>query len=863
MKNVIWRESVAFVLVLALAASLPAAAYANGKKHFKNGVNYEQNKQWDKAAEQYAIAVAEDPSNIEYQMRYHRALVNAGIMLSERGDTFADQKDYASAYQAYRQAVSFDPANELAFIKMRRMLEKQGLPIENLPGKGDYGPPLKPEKKNGVQTLKTSASSGGAPDGQAAGPRRVPAYLVPQNVKYRPGTSIQTAVEQLAQSMNLNVMFDSAVLNFIRNPNPNFSVDLQNVTPAKALEMILQANNLMYSQLDRRTIVVAQDNVQNRQKYEDFAVRTFYIKNAALDEVRSVLQAVLPNTKTVVPAKQLNALVIRDTPANLALVESVIDSLDKSKSEVLIDINLYEVSRTDLLQLGNQFFSPTSQDQERFGLSFLGGLGQRGNILGKGPRTLTGPFAFALGLPSSAISFFQDTGKAKLLASTQIHALDNESNKVNIGQRVPIQTAALPSGFIQQPTGRQNQNQNQTQQTIDQFFGGSFGIPQIQYENVGLNIDMQPTVFEDEVQIKMSLETSSIDLASGRLTPTFNQRKMSSVARIRDGQTTMIAGVSQTEEAKSVRGIPLVGLIPILGRFFSTPETTDRQSDVVITVTPHILRRADIREEDHLAKDAGTGTNATRRASIQEILFWAEQAEAQQPHVAAGPSKQPDRLAASEGVATVGEGGAGSGGVVNVSSPGPGVVVHPPPTTPAGGPTNLPQVQRKTVSAPGVRPAQVDDEEGDDDDEADEGDTAAAAGSLTVAVAGPAVIAKGQQFIAAIRATGNVVISSIGLSLSYDPNIFEVKAVRSSGIMNAGGVNVDPQFTAQGGILNVQMDRPPGTGGVPMRGHLLYVIFEVKGQGQTTLALGEGSMFRMPNGQTVAPRLESLQVEVR
>lgn len=860
MRNVIWRQLVAFGLALALAASLPAATYANGKKHFKTGLNYEQNKQWDKAAEQYAIAVAEDPSNIEYQMRYHRALVNAGIMLSERGDGFADQKDYNSAYQAYRLAVSFDPANELAFIKMRRMLEKQGLPVDNLPGRGDHGPPLKPEKKNGVPTVQTSVTSGGAPDGQAAVPRRVAAYLVPQNIKYRPGTSIQTAVEQLAQSMNLNVMFDSAVLNFIRNPNPNFSVDLQNVTPAKALEMILQSNNLMYSQLDKRTIVVAQDNVQNRQKYEDFAVRTFYVKNAALDEVRSVLQAVLPNTKTVVPAKQLNALVIRDTPANLALVEKVIDSLDKSKAEVLIDINLYEVSRTDLLQLGNQIFSPTSQDQERFGLSFLGGVGQRGNILGKGPRTLTGPFAFALGLPSSAISFFQDTGKAKLLAATQIHALDNESNKVNIGQRVPIQTASLPSGFIQQPTNRTgNQNPNQAQQTIDQFFGGNFGIPQIQYENVGLNIDMQPSVFEDEVQIKMSLETSSIDLASGRLTPTFNQRKMSSVARIRDGQTTMIAGVSQTEEAKSVRGIPLVGLIPIFGRFFSTPETTDRQSDVIITVTPHILRRADIREEDHLARDAGTGTNSTRRASIQEILFWAEQAEAQQP--VAANAQQPEKLAASDPSAIAGSGAGGSGAVLNVSSPGPGVVVLQPPGAGAGAQTSQPRVQRRTVSTPGVRPTGVEDEGDDDDEEAADQDTAS--GSLTVAVAGPAVIAKGQQFIAAIRATGNVVVSSIGLSLSYDPNIFEVKAVRSSGIMNAGGLNVEPQFTAQGGILNVQMDRPPGSGGVPMRGHLLYVIFEVKGQGQTTVALGEGSMFRMPNGQTVAARFESLQVEVR
>ena len=164
-------------------------------------------------------------------------------------------------------------------------------------------------------------------------------------------------------------------------------------------------------------------------------------------------------------------------------------------------------------------------------------------------------------MPTSAISFFQNKGKAKLLASTQIHVLDNEANAVRIGQRVPIQTASLPTHRTS-PTTPGQPNPGGT--------AVGFGVPQIQYENVGLNIDITPNVYEDDVQMKMKVETTSVDSSTGTLTPSFNQRTMTSVARVKDGQTTMVAGVSQNIESKTVKGIPLIGLIPILGRFFLT-----------------------------------------------------------------------------------------------------------------------------------------------------------------------------------------------------------------------------------------------------------------------------------------------------
>ncbi|HSO73704.1 MAG TPA: hypothetical protein VLU47_02615, partial [Blastocatellia bacterium] len=156
------QRSIALALALVLCA--PVAGSADGKKHFREGLKYEENRQWDKAAQQFALAVSEKPSNVEYQLHLQRALVSAALMLIERGDGLAEKKDYNAAYTAYRQAYAFDSTNELALIKMRRMLEVQGLPIDDLPKSGDpSGPKNRPQSADpNVQALY-SGSMGGRP----------------------------------------------------------------------------------------------------------------------------------------------------------------------------------------------------------------------------------------------------------------------------------------------------------------------------------------------------------------------------------------------------------------------------------------------------------------------------------------------------------------------------------------------------------------------------------------------------------------------------------------------------------------------------------------------------------------------------
>lgn len=815
-------------IALAILIGLPVATYANnGKRYFKEGIQYAQNKQWDRAAERLALAVAEVPSNVEYQLQLQRALVNAAIMGVEHGDRLAAQKDYNAAYNAYRQAYAFDATNEIALVKMRRMLEAQGIPTDGLPVAGD--PTDKPARV-AVVTAKGGLKSGSGP---ASAPKNSPPVRRPvrTDVVFH-GTNLLVVIEQIAQTIHLNVAFDQQIEVAMKNRIIN--IELRDVTAGEALEIVLQTNNLMYWQVSRRTIVITFDSPQNRTRFEPMVVRTFYIKNADINELKSMIAATV-GSKQIVSSKQLNALVVRDSKANLELIDAMIASLDKSKAEVLIDVSLYEVSQNDLLQLGNQFRA-IGDASSALSLSQLGGIDQQKSLLGTAARTLKGPFGLALGLPTSTLSFFQDKGKAKLLASTQVHVLDNEQHQVRIGQRVPIKTGSSPILALgTTSTGSTNSTGNAN---------GLGTIDNIQYENVGLNIDLQPQVFEDEVQVKMKIESSSVDRSTGDLTPSFNQRTMSSVARIKDGQTTMIAGVSRIEDSKQVKGVPFIGLIPILGRFFSTPTTSNQQSDVVITVTPHILRRADIRDADHLARDAGRGADASQQLTIQEILNLADDEEARQNPVAFDtPPEKNGRSKAGQTVTTA--------PLLPITPmPEPSGIVKTADVSTR--PSVTPHVERTPVDKPGQPIQGADGDDDDDDDDDDDATKRAGEPVVVTARAASAVAIKGQDFYVAISLAGNAVITSAIIALDYDANVFDVKQVRDSGLLHA-----EPRFTAQDGKLTISLEQPAGAKGVAARGQLLLIVFSTKRQGQSPLTLNGLTSLRSPSGQMVPVKLQS------
>jgi general secretion pathway protein D len=251
-------------------------------------------------------------------------------------------------------------------------------------------------------------------------------------------------------------------------------------------------------------------------------------------------------------------------------------------------------------------------------LGDLGGLGRAGvSAIAGSMFGFGGGLGAIIGLPTSSLSLLQSKGKSKLLANTQIHALDGENNQTVVGRSVPVRlgTSYLTNGAT---TGLNNN----TTGTVDN----------IQYRDVGLVIDVTPVITnEGYVQVKMKLESSNVE-ASGSdatLTPTFTKRSLTTVSRVQDGVTAVIAGVKQDNKGDSRATIPVVGLIPILGRLFTTPKQTSSQSDIVITVTPHIIRPAEIKPEDHLARHSGTQQSGLTQ-SIEDVIFRAQAEDEQE-----------------------------------------------------------------------------------------------------------------------------------------------------------------------------------------------------------------------------------------
>lgn len=597
------RFFVVLVLLVSLFAPTSALAFGDGKKHFKEGMKQEAAEQWDKAVEAFALAVAESPKNPEYRLHLVRALFNASQMYMKKGTTAAKEKDYEGAYNAFRRAYAFDPTNELAKSEMERMVRLQKEVLEGKPGE-------KTVDANGVKLVPTGYTP-------AAASQQLPQKLEKlRDVPFPAGIDLQFIIKELAKDLDLNVLFDTES----RLENRKVKIELKNVTSAKALDYIFMQESLFFQKVGPRTILVA--NQTRRMNFQQLVLRTFYLANAAPKDVAKVVQTAIPpqpgrNQTIVLTDDSTNSITIRDTEENIRLIGKLIQSLDKDRAEVVMDVAIYEVNKTDLLQLGNQV---GSQSQ----LTNLGGtqqgvvrIGDRPivNVLAGTAGAIINPTAIATGiiLPSAGLSAFQSKNNTKLLASTQIHAFNNEDSSARIGQRVPVQSA--------------------------QFVGvgnntvGSNGVVSnvINYEQVGLTLKFKPIVFPNQ-DVQVAMEIESKDVAGARtLTPTFTERTIKGTARIQNNKTLLLASVAQGVEANGKEGLPLLGLIPIFGRLFTAPTRDNRQVDIVIAVTPRVIRAPAILPDDEIERPTGSmavPTNSSLEAMIideerQEMLALA------------------------------------------------------------------------------------------------------------------------------------------------------------------------------------------------------------------------------------------------
>ena len=602
------RSLLALIIVTCLLAVPVSAIGKKGKDHYDRGVKAEQNQQWEQAAQEFTLALAADPSNVDYRLHYQRAVFNASQMFMQKGRSLAEQRDYVGAYNAFRQALGYDPVNQLAVSEMERMLRLQEVKEGRSPAPAAGGG----SEDNGT---------GGTPAGPSTARTQeaVPASKPEVNRSITYSGDLKGFIRQFAQELNLNVIFDRQSFTTPRT----IDVNLQGVTTAKALDYVFLQEGLFFQKLDRRTILVADQ--ARRAQYQQLVVRTFYVSNADPDKVKGLIGLVLPASvgrpqSIVVSDKDTNSLTVRDTAENVQLIGELIKSIDKDRAEVVMDVNIYEVSRTNLLQLGNQLGSGTFSLGGSPGLSVLTSnavttAAQTGVNVGSILTGVPTAAAAALVIPPSVLTAFQSKNNARLLASTQIHAFNNEESTARIGQRVPVQTASV-YGYSQ-PTTTTN-----APGTTPSVFRSN-GYPVINYEPTGLTLSFTPIVFPNlDVQVKMKINSKDVAGASG-LTPTFTEREITGTARVQNNRTMMLASVTQDVQSSGRQGLPILGGLPVLGRLFTSPTRDNRQVDIVISVTPRVLRAPAVTPRDEEMRQSGTlqspttGSIATLMEDIQ------------------------------------------------------------------------------------------------------------------------------------------------------------------------------------------------------------------------------------------------------
>ncbi|MEW6322831.1 MAG: secretin N-terminal domain-containing protein, partial [Acidobacteriota bacterium] len=384
---------------------------------------------------------------------------------------------------------------------------------------------------------------------------------------------------------DLSVAFDPS---FRDQP---ITIDLRKTTLADALDSLTRMTRNFWKVTAPRTVTVVPDTPSKRREYEEEIVRTFYLSNADLKETIDILRIVV-DMRRLAALTATNAITIKDTPDRIDAAGRIIAAIDKAKPEVVIDVELLEVDRTRLQEYGLQIASPVS------GGSPSGISGQATITPGttsdpftlRDLRNLTQSDLLLTNLPGLYYRLLKTDTNTRVLANPQLRTSEGTAAQARFGERVPVPVtvfAPVAAGGVQtQP------------------------ITSFNYENIGVNIDITPrTHHDDEVSLAVKVEVSSISGTGFGGLPTFGNRQINTVIRLRDGETNMLAGLIRDDERRVMSGVPGLSDLPLIGRLFAHNRRESQQTDIVLTLTPRIVRVLDLTEDDlapfRVARDSG------------------------------------------------------------------------------------------------------------------------------------------------------------------------------------------------------------------------------------------------------------------
>lgn len=575
--------ALASAVAIALAGCAGQMAYNDGRKLVAA-------EQVEAGLLKYREAIAAEPGNAQYKAAYLQARDTSTARLVEQAERELEAGHAEVAALAYRRALAIDPANERARAGLR-LLEADARQARLLAeaqaafdGKDDELARQKlnailAERPNHVAARALLAQIVERAPAAAADAGLAAAYKLPINIEFR-DASLKQVFEVISRRSGLNFLFDKDV-----KTDQRTSIFLKNSTVEAAVYYLLVSNQLEQQIMDGNTILVFPNVAAKLKEYQEMTVKTFFLANADAKNVANTLKTIL-KTRDVVVDEKLNLVILRDSPEAVKLATRLVALQDVAEPEVMLDVEILEIKRSRLLDLGIAW--PTS-----VGFAPLASSAG-GAITIDSLRNLNGGTIGVTGI-GATITANKTDGDSNTLANPRIRVRNHEKAKVVIGDKVPVITTIITPGT-----------------------SGGFASESVSYVDVGLTLNVEPTIYlNNEVAIRVALEVSnlvdSVTTKSGSVAYRIGTRSATTMLQLKDGENQVLAGLISNEDRSSGSKVPLIGSLPIVGRLFGSGRDTSDKNEIVLSITPHLIRNIQRPPLGAAEFNAGTDGSFRRR----------------------------------------------------------------------------------------------------------------------------------------------------------------------------------------------------------------------------------------------------------
>jgi type II secretory pathway component GspD/PulD (secretin) len=763
-------------LACLLLVAILVAGCAAGRA-FGRGESAARAGDWDTAVEHFRTAVQENPDRADYRIALERAMLTASIQHLDQARLLEARGQLEEALREYRRASQFDPSNrQIAsrVIEMERRLR-------------DMAEAARPQPS--IRQLQQAAA-------QSPEPLLNPASRDPIDVVFN-NASLRDILNSMGMTTGINVTFERDY------QDRAYTVQLRGVTFEQALEQVLTANQLFFKVINERSILVIPDTAQKRALYEEQVIRTFFVSHSDATELAQILNGVvripaLAVAPQIVANKTNNTITVRASANIVQIIERVIEQNDNPRAEVIIDVQILEVNRSRAKQFGidlSEFSVNTSFSPETDPRGDNGTLSPQPfnlNTVTRGISTAD----FYLSVPAAVVRFLESDSETRLIAKPQLRGAEGQQITLNLGDQIPV-----PSTIFTPVAG-----------------GGANVNPltSFNYKDVGVNVQVTPRVtFEDDIILDLLVENSTrgqdVNIAGQNL-PSFGSRRVQTRLRLRDGESNLLAGLLREEERRSLRGVPGLLRLPILRSLLAANDTEIRQTDIVMLLTPRIVRTQELTAQD-----------------VSPIFIGSQQSlglgSGPPPLIAPADDPEPTAVVPASPSQPV--------------APGPGATVVPPGSSTVPGTTTL--APAGTIAA-----------------------EPSFGGRILLSTPGTDFRVGGGPYTVAVSMTDAAQVSSVSLTVTFNPTVLRVRSVQEGSFLRAGGIaatfaqEVDPEA----GRVDIAIVRSADPTGVAGTGLLAAVLFDAVGGGAANLAVTGGAMG--PRGAPVAIQITSApEVTVR